>query len=78
MTSAQDGPLSPGPRALMAANNASSCDKLHNVFKFFKIQNSKFQNSKFKISKFSTNSVDKDCMGFFHYSCNFNFEIISK
>ena len=44
MTSAQDGPLSPGPRALMAANNASSCDKLHNVFKFFKIQNSKFQN----------------------------------
>ena len=34
MTSAQDGPLSPGPRALMAANNASSCDKLHNVFKY--------------------------------------------
>ena len=61
-TSAQDGPLSPGPKALMTTNNAFSCDKLHNVFKY----------------NFITNSVDKDCMEFFHYSCNFNFEIISK
>lgn len=34
MTSAQDRPLSPGPKALMATNNTFSCDKSHNVLKY--------------------------------------------